>query len=107
MGPGQKANRTTIHRESVSYDTPELGGQQFITFFYIGIVALAAIFGYIIGQFGIKGADPELFGFIQLPSTPVGMAVYGAVTIAILLGAVLLLVIYVSNRYAEPIDAKE
>lgn len=91
----------------MSYDTPELGGQQFITFFYIAIVALTAIFGYIIGKFGIKGMDPELFGFIQLPKTPIGMALYGALTIAVILGVLLLLVVYVSNRYAEPIDAKE
>lgn len=107
MGPGQKANRPTIHRECVSYDTPELGGQQFITYFYVGIVALTALFGYTIGKFGIKGADPELFGFIQLPKSPVGMATYGALTVAILLGVLLLLMIFVSNRYAEPIDTKE
>jgi hypothetical protein len=88
----------------VSYDAPELGGQQFITYFYIAIVTLAAVAGYTIGSFGIKGTDPELFGFIQLPPTPVGMAAYGALTIATLLGAVLLLVVYVSNRYAEPGD---
>jgi hypothetical protein len=45
-----------------------------------------------------------LFGFIQLPPTPVGMAVYGGVTIATLLGVLLLGVVYVSGRYddAEP-----
>jgi peptidoglycan biosynthesis protein MviN/MurJ (putative lipid II flippase) len=91
----------------MSYDAPKLGGQQFITLFYIGIVSLAAIFGYIIGKFGIKGVDPELFSIIQLPPTPVGMAAYGALTIATLLGSILLLVIYVSNRYAEPIDTNE
>lgn len=91
----------------MSYDAPELGGQQFITIFYVGIVALTAVFGYIIGKFRIKGIDPELFGFIQLPPTAVGLAAYGALTIAVLLGAILLLVVYVSNRYVEPIDANE
>lgn len=88
----------------MSYDAPELGGQQFVTFLYIGVVTLAAVAGYTIGKFGIKNADPELFGVIQLPPTPTGMAAYGALTIATLLGAVLALVVYVSNRYAEPID---
>lgn len=88
----------------MSHNAPELGGRQFVTFFYIGIVALAAVAGYIIGSFGIEGVDPELFGVIQLPPTAVGMAVYGALTIAVLLGSVLLLMIFVSNRYAEPID---
>lgn len=91
----------------MSYDTPELGGQRFITFFYITMVVLAATFGYTIGKFGLKGMDPELFGFIQLPRTPVGMALYGALTIAVLLGVIFLLIIYISNRYAEPIDTKK
>lgn len=88
----------------MSHDAPELGGQQFVTILYIGVVTLAAVAGYTIGSFGIKNVDPELFGVIQLPPTPVGMAAFGAITIATLLGAVLLLVVYVSNRYAEPID---
>ena len=86
----------------MSYDAPELGGQQFITYFYLLMIAFAALAGYTIGSFGIKGTDPELFGLIQLPPTPVGMAAYGALTIATLLGVLFLLVVYVSNRYAEP-----
>lgn len=73
-------------------------------YLYVTIVGIAAMAGFTIGSFGIEGLDPELFGVIQLPPTAIGMAVYGALTIATLLGSIFLLMIFVSNRYAEPID---
>lgn len=107
MVAGQKANRTTDRIGSVSHNTRELGGHRFVTLLYAVIVAIAAVAGYIIGSFQMKGLDPELFGVIQLPPTAFGMAAYGALTIATLLGLVFLLMIFVSNRYAEPIDEKQ
>ena len=80
------------------------GGRRLVVTIYVGIVLLTAAIGFIIGVIGPQGLDPELFGFIQLPPTPYGMALYGGVTIAALLGVLLLGVSYVSARYddAEP-----
>ncbi|MFC6961807.1 DUF7520 family protein [Halocatena marina] len=88
----------------MSQNVPELGGRKFVMYLYVTIVGIAAMAGFTIGSFGIEGLDPELFGVIQLPPTAIGMAVYGAITIATLLGSIFLLMIFVSNRYAEPVD---
>jgi Mg/Co/Ni transporter MgtE len=82
----------------------QTGGRRLVVSLYVGIVLLTAGLGFVIGVIAPQDLDPELFGFIQLPPTPVGMAVYGGVTIATLLGVLLLGVVYVSGRYddAEP-----
>lgn len=83
---------------------PRTGGRRLVVGLYLGIVCLTAALGFIIGVIAPQGLDPELFGVIQLPPTPTGMAIYGAVTIATLLGVLLMGVVYVSERYddAEP-----
>lgn len=80
------------------------GGRQLVVAIYVVIVLLTAGIGFVLGTIAPQGLDPELFGVIQLPPTPVGTAVYGAVTIGVLLGVLLLGVVYVSERYddAEP-----
>lgn len=80
------------------------GGRRLVVTVYVAIVLLTAVIGFILGTISPQGLDPELFGVIQLPPTPLGTAVYGAVTIGLLLGVLLLGVVYVSNRYddAEP-----
>ncbi|PSP57242.1 cox cluster protein [Halobacteriales archaeon QH_7_66_36] len=80
------------------------GGPGLVITIYVIVVLLTASIGFIIGAIGPQGLDPELFGVVQLPPTPVGMAIYGGTTIGSLLGALLIGVIYVANRYddAEP-----
>lgn len=86
----------------MSHDVSAYDGQRFVTGLYLTIVGIATLAGYIIGSLGIEGMDPELFGLIQLPPTAVGMALYGGITIGALLGVLLLVMIVVSNRYADP-----
>lgn len=85
-------------------ETRARGGRQLVVSLYIGIVLLTAVIGFVLGTIAPQGLDPMLFGVIQLPPTPTGTAVYGAVTIGVLLGVLLLGVVYVSERYddAEP-----
>lgn len=85
-------------------ETRAQGGRRLVVALYLGIVVLTGLLGFVLGSIAPQGLDPELFGVIQLPPTPTGMAVYGAVTIGLLLGVLLLGVIYVSERYddAEP-----
>jgi len=79
-------------------------GRRLVLVLYVAIVLLTAIVGFVIGAIGPQGLDPALFGFIDLPPTPYGTAVYGAATIATILGVLLSAIVYVSDRYddAEP-----
>ncbi|WP_435195319.1 DUF7520 family protein [Natronomonas sp. EA1] len=78
-----------------------LGGRKLVLTLYVIVVGVATGTGFLLGAIGPRELDPELFGVIQLPPTPLGMAVYGGVTIGLLLGVLLLGVVYVSDRYVE------
>lgn len=78
-----------------------LGGRTLVLTLYVVVVSIAAGTGFLLGAIGPQELDPELFGVVQLPPTPLGMAVYGGVTIGLLLGVLLLAVVYVSDRYVE------
>ena len=79
----------------------EWSGHRVILLLYAVVVAIAGFTGFTIGYIRPRDLDPELFGFIQLPPTPLGMAAYGAITLAVVLGVVLALVVFVSDRYVE------
>jgi len=85
---------STEHDEAVG-ETP---GNQVVVQIYVIIVALSGVMGFALGTIRPDDLDPELFGFIALPPTPFGVAVYGMVTVAVVLGVFLGLVIVVSNR---------
>jgi len=74
-------------------------GNRIVLAVYAAIVAVTGVMGFIIGLIRPKDLDPELFAVIDLPPTPFGMALYGMVTIALILGVLLLLVRYVAERY--------
>jgi len=82
-------------------ETQTRGGRRLVVTIYVAIVLLTAFVGFIIGSIAPRDLDPMLFGVIQLPPTPVGTAVYGALTIGVLLGVLLLGVVYVSERYDD------
>jgi hypothetical protein len=63
---------------------------------YVAIVTLAGIMGFVLGTIRPANLQPELFGVIDLPPTPLGVALYGSITVAVGLGVLLGLVIYVS-----------
>jgi len=72
-------------------------GTRVVLAVYAVIVALAAVMGYVLGAIRPENLDPELFGVIDLPPTPLGVALYGSVTVAVGLGLLLGLVVYVSR----------
>lgn len=80
--------------------TGRLAGRRLVVGLYVGVVALAGAMGYVVGTIGPEGLDPELFGVVGLPPTPLGTAAYGVVTVGLLLGVALGLVAAVSRRYA-------
>jgi uncharacterized membrane protein len=79
----------------------ELSGRRAVAIIYVVVVAITAGFGFIIGLVGPEGLDPELFGLVQLPPTPVGMAVYGVLTV----GTILLVLMGVMNVVSSLADA--
>jgi hypothetical protein len=79
----------------------DLSGRRLVLTLYVIVVAIATFTGFVLGVIGPRELDPELFGFIQFPPTPLGMAAYGGITLAVVLGVLLLGVIYVSDRYME------
>lgn len=80
-------------------------GRRVVVTLYGIVVAVGAVVGFVLGAIRPKGLDPELFGVVQLPPTPLGMAVYGGVTLAVVLGALLGLVAYVSRfDEEEPVE---
>lgn len=76
-----------------------IAGHRVVVRIYLAIVALAGAMGYVLGVIGPAALEPRLFGVLVLPQTPLGVALYGAITVAVLLGVLLLLVIYVSDRF--------
>jgi hypothetical protein len=75
------------------------GGKRFVILVYVALVAVTGVFGYIIGLARPEDLNPRLLGVIPLPPTPAGVALYGMVTVALVLGVLLLAVNYVSQRY--------
>ncbi len=72
---------------------------------YAIVVAVAGGLGYILPIVRPGPWDPRLFGVVPLPGTSLGVAAYGAITLATILGVLIVAIVFVSERYAEPIDA--
>lgn len=79
-------------------------GRRLVLTLYVTIVAFTALIGVLFAAVVDDPEAPALFFLIELPPTATGFALYGALTVALALGAPLLLVVYVSARFdvAEP-----
>lgn len=76
-------------------------GKRVVFAMYLALVVFAGLFGVVLG-FVVEGlTSVALFGVVELPPTPLGLAVYGVATVGIGLGVLLGLVVYVSDRYAD------
>lgn len=80
-------------------ETSEWQGPRFVLVLYGLLVAVAGVFGYVIGLARPDNLDPRLYMLIDLPPTPAGMALYGSLTIATILGVMLVGVRYVAREY--------
>jgi len=76
-------------------------GRRVIFTVYAGIVAVAALMGFILGSINPEGLNPTLFGVIDLPPTPVGMVIFGVVTVGFGLGVLLLAVSVAADRFDD------
>jgi hypothetical protein len=79
--------------------TEKWDGPRFLVVLYTLLVLLTGVFGYVIGLIRPEDLNPQLFMLVDLPPTPVGMAVYGMVTVGLILGVLLLAVRYVAREY--------
>jgi hypothetical protein len=93
------ANPETEPDSGATSDPAVWGGKRFVILIYVALVAVTGVFGYIIGLARPEDLDPRLLGVVSLPPTPAGVALYGMLTVALVLGVLLLGVNYVSQRY--------
>jgi hypothetical protein len=78
------------------------GGHRIIILLYAVVVAIAGIMGGVIGSIGLRDLKPvTALGLLTVQPTPFGLAAFGMLTVGAGLGAVLLLVVAVSRRYAD------
>lgn len=73
------------------------GGRTVVVVLYVAIVAFTGGVGYLLNVLGIATESPKYLGLVPFPATPLGLAAYGALTLATALGIPLLLVIAVSR----------
>lgn len=77
-------------------------GRRVIYALYAVVVGIAGLMGFIIGIIRPEKLDPRLFGVIDLPPTPVGMVIFGVVTVGLGMGVLLLVVSWVADRFDNP-----
>lgn len=79
-----------------------LRGQRVVVGLYLGIVAFTGVAGYLTASVVGTITPPRFLFLIAFPPTPLGLAAYGALTIGLVLGVLLVSVKVVSDRAAEP-----
>jgi hypothetical protein len=77
-------------------------GPRLVFALYVILTAVGGVAGVLVATFVDGLSAPSLYAVIPLPATALGFGVYGAVTIATVLGIPLALVIYVSQRIDDP-----
>lgn len=83
-------------------DASGFGGHRVIIALYLIVVAIAGTMGGVIGSIGLRDAEPVTFlGLVTFQPTPLGLAMFGISTVGTMLGVILLLVVFVSRRYAD------
>jgi len=75
-----------------------IGGRQLVVVIYVGIVCFTGIAGYLAAGVVSEIEPPRLLFLIPLPATQLGLAAYGAITIALMLGVLLIAVTVVADR---------
>jgi hypothetical protein len=105
----ERANRPPSRRSNVNATTPSddgrrLGGRRFVVVLYLALVALSGVLGVLFTTAVEDPSPPALFFLVDLPPTAVGFGLYGALTVAVVLGVPLALVVAVSTL-VDDVDA--
>jgi len=78
--------------------SPGLSGQRVVVGLYCIIVAFTGVAGYLAAIVVGEINAPRFLFLIEFPATPVGLGLYGALTIGLVLGVLLVSVKVVSDR---------
>lgn len=79
-------------------ESAKRGGRSVVLFLYVAIVLFTGCVGYLLSSLGVATEPVRYLGLIRFPPTPLGLALYGSLTLATVLGIPLLLVMAVSRR---------
>lgn len=77
---------------------PGLRGSRLVLGLYAALVTVAGVAGYLTATFVDELRPPSFLFLVRLPPTKLGLALYGALTVGVVLGIPLLLIVYVSRR---------
>jgi len=77
-----------------------LRGQRVVVGLYLLIVAFTGVAGYMTASVVGEINPPRFLFLIEFPATPLGLAAFGALTIGLVLG-ILLLAVTVVSEYAD------
>jgi hypothetical protein len=80
-----------------------LRGQRVVVGLYLGIVAFTGLAGYLTATVVETISPPRFLFLIAFPATPLGLGAYGALTIGLVLGILLVSVKVVSDRAANDV----
>ena len=78
-----------------------LRGQRVVVGLYLIIVAFSGVAGYLAATVVGEITPPRFLFLIEFPATPLGLGAYGALTIGLILGVLLVSVKLVSDRVDE------
>jgi hypothetical protein len=88
-------SETQTHGRQANHSGPKV-----VLAVYFAAIGVAGAMGFLLGMVGPDALrSVRLFFLIEIPPTPLGLAVYGMVTLATILGVLLLAVRFVSQRY--------
>lgn len=80
----------------------DYSGRSVVFTIYCVAIGVAGVMGFLLGMIGPDALrSVKLFFLIEMPPTPLGLAIYGMVTLATILGVLLLAVRFVSRRYGD------
>ena len=75
-------------------------GRSVVFVIYLVAIGVAGVMGFLLGLIGPDAFHSvRLFFLIEVPPTPLGLAAYGMVTLAVVLGVLLLAVRFIARRY--------
>ena len=75
-----------------------VGGRRLVVALYAVIVCFTGVAGYLAAGVVDKIESPQFLFLIPFPATQLGLAAYGALTIALILGVLLVAVTVVADR---------
>ena len=78
-----------------------LRGQRVVVTIYLVIVAFTGVAGYMTATVVGEINPPRFLFLVEFPPTPLGLAAFGALTIGLVLGVLLVAVTVVSDRFDD------